>query len=190
MPEQPELLVTDVVAWRSWLDSNEDVSDGVWLVLAKKGSTTPTSLTYSQALLEALCSGWIDGQTKSKDAATYAIRFTPRRRRSLWSARNVGYVAQLTAEGRMRPRGVAEVDAAKADGRWERAYAGPATAKIPDDLAEALAARPPASAAFNALKSQERFAVLFQLMTASDDATRARRLATQLQKLETRTQED
>lgn len=126
MDQLPDpLVVRDARAWRQWLDANETASDGVWLLLAKKGATTPTSLSYQQALLEALCSGWIDGQRRARDEATFMQRFTPRRRRSIWSARNVGLVAQLIDEGRMRPRGLAEVDAAKADGRWERAYSGP-----------------------------------------------------------------
>ncbi|CAO5163483.1 hypothetical protein FAIPA1_230058 [Frankia sp. AiPs1] len=132
----PEILtVADRVAWRAWLDVNEDVSDGVWLVLAKKGTTSPTSLRYDLALEEVLCSGWIDGQKKSGDAATFQIRFTPRRKASLWSQRNTALVARLIDEGRMRPRGQAEVERAQADGRWDRAYPGAADAQIPDDLA-------------------------------------------------------
>lgn len=102
-------VVPDAAAWRAWLDAHEESSDGVWLVLAKKGTTSPTSLTYDRALDEALCSGWIDGQKRSLDAATFLQRFTPRRRASIWSARNVGIVARLVEESRMRPRGQAEV---------------------------------------------------------------------------------
>ena len=105
-------MVRDAAAWRAWLDENEDSSDGIWLMLAKR-APPPTSLSYGQALDEALCSGWIDGQLKGIDSATYRQRFTPRRRRSLWSARNVGIVARLIEEGRMRPRGFAEIDSAK-----------------------------------------------------------------------------
>ena len=130
----PELVVLDADAWRAWLVAHEDEPDGVWLVLAKKGTTEPTTLTYAQALDEALCSGWIDGQKRSRDAATFLQRFTPRRKASLWSERNIGLVATLTAAGRMRDRGQAEVDRAKADGRWDRAYAGAATATVPEDL--------------------------------------------------------
>ncbi|MCK9923817.1 hypothetical protein MXD61_18420 [Frankia sp. AgPm24] len=127
----PEILtVADRVAWRSWLDANEDVSDDVWLVLAKKGTTSPASLRYDLALEEALCSGWIDGQKKSRDAATFQIRFTPCRKASLWSQRNTTLAARLIDEGRMRPRGRAEVERAQAGGRWDRAYPGAADAQI------------------------------------------------------------
>ncbi|MFC7403305.1 YdeI family protein [Citricoccus sp. GCM10030269] len=171
------LVVKDAAAWRAWLDENEDVSDGIWLLLAKKGTTEPTSLSYQEALREALCSGWIDGQSKSIDAAVYRQRFTPRRKASLWSQRNVKLVAELIEQGRMRPRGQAEIDRAKADGRWERAYAGPATAEVPDDLAAALAASPAAAETFGRLKGQNRFAVLHRVVTAPSPASRANRLA-------------
>ncbi|OHV29662.1 hypothetical protein CC117_28680 [Parafrankia colletiae] len=175
---QPEILtVADVAAWRAWLDVNEAVSDGVWLLLAKKGTTSPTSLSYELALHEALCSGWIDGQKKSVDAATFRLRFTPRRRNSLWSLRNTGLVARLIEEGRMRPRGHAEIDRAKADGRWDRAYAGAATATVPDDLAAALAASPAAGSAFAELNRRDRYAVLHRILAAPSPSSRANRLA-------------
>ena len=171
------LVVADAAAWRAWLDANESLSDGVWLLLAKKGTTSPTSLTYAEAVDESLCSGWIDGQKRSFDAATFIERFTPRRARSLWSERNQGLVAELTAAGRMRERGQAEIDRAKADGRWDRAYAGQATATVPDDLAAALARSPEAAARFEALKRSERFAILHPLMTAPNEKVRTQRLA-------------
>ena len=102
-PEEQLLIVADAVAFRDWLRANGTVFDAVWLVLAKKGTTDPTSLTYAQALDEALCEGWIDGQKRSRDAATFMQRFTPRRRGSSWSKRNVGIADQLIADGRMRP---------------------------------------------------------------------------------------
>jgi len=170
------VVVRDAAAWRAWLDENEDSSDGIWLMLAKKGTTTPTSLSYGQALDEALCSGWIDGQLKGIDSATYRQRFTPRRRRSLWSARNVGIVARLIEEGRMRPRGFAEIDSAKADGRWDAAYAGQATIQMPDDLAAALAETPSAQAMFDTLSAQNRYAVLLRVSTARTPQTRRNRI--------------
>lgn len=173
---QDVLIVADVGAWRAWLDEHEHDSDGVWLTLAKKGTTTPTSLTYAQALDEALCSGWIDGQSKSVDAATYRRRFTPRRRRSGWSAINVTHVARLVDEGRMRPRGASEVERAKADGRWDAAYAGSATIQVPDDLIAALDADEPARATFATLNAQNRYAVLYRIATARTPETRQRRL--------------
>ncbi|MFI2754759.1 YdeI family protein [Cellulomonas sp. P22] len=171
-----ELVVADHAAWRAWLDSQEDTSGGVWLLLAKKGTVSPTALTYAEALDEALCSGWIDGQKKGNDAATFRQRFTPRRPRSMWSVRNVEHVARLTDEGRMRPRGVREVDRAKADGRWDRAYAGAATAEVPDDLTAALHSAPGAQARFDALSGQDRYTLLHRLMTAPNATVRTRRL--------------
>lgn len=183
--EAEQSVFADVAAWRAWLDDNEDTSDGIWLVLAKKGVTSPTSLTYAQALDEALCSGWIDGQARSRDQDTYMQRFTPRRKRSLWSLRNVDYVARLTAEGRMRTRGQAEIDRAKEDGRWERAYPGSASTVAPDYLIEALSASPPALAAFEALNSTERFLIISQLTTAASEKTRQARLERAVAKLST-----
>ncbi len=153
------LLVADVTAWRDWLARHVGDERGVWLTLAKKGMPSPTTLTYAQALEEALCQGWIDGQARSVDAATYRQRFTPRRSRSLWSRRNVGLVERLAAEGRMQPAGLAEVERARSDGRWDAAYAGPATIEVPAELAAALEADPAARAAFDALSSQNRYAV-------------------------------
>ena len=170
-------VVADAAAWRAWLDRHEDDSDGVWLALAKKGTTGPTTLTYAEALDEALCSGWIDGQKRSNDTATFLQRFTPRRRASLWSERNIGLVATLVAAGRMRERGQAEVDRAQADGRWDRAYAGSATATVPEDLAAALDAAPAAAALFAELDATNRYAVLHRVMTAPNATTRAARLA-------------
>jgi uncharacterized protein YdeI (YjbR/CyaY-like superfamily) len=114
----PELLVADAEAWRVWLDEHHGEPGGTWVVLAKKGTVDPTSLTFEQALDEALCQGWIDGQVRRRDEATYRQRFTPRRPRSTWSTRNIAHVERLTAAGRMRPAGLAAVDQAKADGRW------------------------------------------------------------------------
>jgi uncharacterized protein YdeI (YjbR/CyaY-like superfamily) len=172
----PELTVADASAWRTWLAEHHDDLNGVWLVLAKKGTTTPTSLTYEQALDEALCYGWIDGQVRRRDESTFKQRFTPRRARSTWSRRNVGHVERLAREGRMHPAGVAHVERAKADGRWEAAYAGQATIEMPPDLAEALAAEPRARAMFEILTSQNRYAVLYRIDTAKRSSTRARRI--------------
>ena len=174
--ESPELIVRDAAAWRDWLGENHTDPDGVWLVLAKKGTERPTSLTYDQALEEALCHGWIDGQARRRDEATYRQRFTPRRKRSAWSKRNTGIAERLGAEGRMQPAGHAEVKRAKADGRWEAAYAGPATIEVPPDLTEALAAEPKAQAMFETLNSQNRYAILYRIATAKRADTRARRI--------------
>lgn len=183
-PLPPLLTLADAAAWRAWLDENEDSSDGVWLVLAKKGTTEPTTLSYAQALDEALCSGWIDGQKGSLDAATFRQRFTPRRKQSMWSERNIGLVAGLIEAGRMRERGHAEIERAKGDGRWDRAYAGASKAEVPDDLVAALEASPSAAAAFSGLNGANRYSVLHRLMTASNATTRANRLARILAMLE------
>ncbi|MCS4275301.1 uncharacterized protein YdeI (YjbR/CyaY-like superfamily) [Mycetocola sp. BIGb0189] len=178
-----QLIVKDVLAWRTWLDANEETSDGVWLHLAKKGTVEPTTLTYGQALEEALCSGWIDGQKRSFNEATFLQRFTPRRRASMWSARNVGIIAELDTAGRIRPRGHAEVAAARADGRWDRAYAGSADVEIPEALALALAADPVIAAAFENLSASARYSILHPLITAATQKTRDARLARALAKL-------
>jgi uncharacterized protein YdeI (YjbR/CyaY-like superfamily) len=172
----PELMVPAAPAWRRWLVANHAAPDGVWLVLAKKGTTEPTSLTYAQALDEALCYGWIDGQAATRDETTYRQRFTPRRARSRWSAHNVGIISRLRAEGRMHPAGEAEVERAQGDGRWEAAYAGAAAIEVPQDLAAALIAQPRAQAMFEILTSQNRYAILFRISDAKLPATRARRV--------------
>jgi uncharacterized protein YdeI (YjbR/CyaY-like superfamily) len=175
--DDEDLVLPDAAAWRTWLDAHEDDPAGVWLVLAKKGTTEPTTLTYDQALDEALCSGWIDGQKRGRDTATFRQRFTPRRRASLWSERNVGLVAALEDAGRMRDRGRAEVDRARADGRWDRAYAGAASVVVPDDLRAALDASPAAAALFADLDGTNRYAVLHRVVTAPSATARANRIA-------------
>ena len=177
-------VLAGVAEWRAWLDANEETSDGVWLVMAKKGITSPTSLTYAQALDEALCSGWIDGQRKGNDDTTFLQRFTPRRARSLWSVRNLGIVAELIAEERMRARGFAEIEKAKADGRWERAYAGPASVVVPDDFVAALAAAPVARERFELLTSSARYPILHTIITAPNETTRAKRIERQIELLQ------
>jgi uncharacterized protein YdeI (YjbR/CyaY-like superfamily) len=174
--ELAELLLRNASAWREWLATHSEEQPGVWLVLAKKGASEPTSLSYSQALDEALCHGWIDGQVKRRDELTYRQRFTPRRARSAWSKRNVGHVERLTAERRMQPAGLEAVAQAKADGRWEAAYAPQKEIEVPDDLTVALAAEPRAQANFEMLSSQNRYAVLYRIDTAKRSDTRARRI--------------
>jgi uncharacterized protein YdeI (YjbR/CyaY-like superfamily) len=174
--ELPELLVPDAAAWRLWLDNNHAGSAGAWLVLAKKGVTRPSSLTYDQALEEAACFGWIDGQIGRRDDSTYRQRFTPRRPRSAWSVNNVALAERLITEGRMRPAGLDAVDRAKGDGSWEAAYAGSASIEVPPDLAEALARVPVAQAAFERLNRRNRYAVLYRISKPAKPAARARRV--------------
>jgi uncharacterized protein YdeI (YjbR/CyaY-like superfamily) len=150
----PELIVADADTWREWLRVHHETSTGVGLVLAKKGTTDPTTLTYDLALEEALCQGWIDGQAGRRDEGTYRQRFTPRRARSQWSARNLGIVSALLSQGRMQPAGLSQVERAKTDVRWEAAYAGQAGMEVPADLDAALTAVPGARAMFEILSSQ------------------------------------
>jgi uncharacterized protein YdeI (YjbR/CyaY-like superfamily) len=172
----PELIVRNTAAWRRWLDRNHASSTGVRLVLAKNGVTVPTSLTYAEALDLALAYGWIDGQTAKRDESTWTIRFTPRRPRSQWSKRNVGIVERLMTSEQMQPAGLAEVERAKADGRWAAAYDGSASIAVPDDLASALAENRKAAAMFERLSSQNRYAVLYRVTTAKRPETRQRRI--------------
>jgi len=174
--ELPELVVPDARAWSDWLREHHGDTAGVWLVLAKKATIEPTSLTYDEALEEALCHGWIDGQVGRRDEGTYRQRFTPRRARSAWSKRNVGIAERLVAERRMQAAGLAEIERAKTDGRWEAAYAGSATIEVPADFAESLAAEPAARELFERLDRQNRYAVLYRITTVKRPETRARRI--------------
>ena len=174
--ELPDLVVLDAAAWRRWLAANHASSAGVWLRLAKKGMNEPTQLRYAEALDEALCHGWIDGQVRRFDDASYRQRFTPRRPRSAWSQNNVANIERLLGEGRMTPAGVAAFEAARADGRLDRAYPGQASIEVPDDLAAALEAKPAARASFESLSSQNRYAVLLRIHQAARPQTRAQRI--------------
>jgi uncharacterized protein YdeI (YjbR/CyaY-like superfamily) len=171
----PELLLPDATEWRAWLEENFASSPGVRLVLHRKGGAV-TRLTYAGALDEALCYGWIDGQGSRRDEGSYLVRFTPRRSRSAWSAINVGHIARLEAEGRMRPAGQAAVAAAQADGRWEAAYRGQGTAEVPEDLAQAIAADPAAQAMFDVLTATNRYSLIYRVNLAKAKETRQRKI--------------
>jgi uncharacterized protein YdeI (YjbR/CyaY-like superfamily) len=172
----PELLVADATEWRDWLSSHHASSSGVWLVLAKKGTTLPTSLSYDQALEDAICFGWIDGQLGRRDDETFRRRFTPRSARSKWSKRNVTIAERLGSSDRMHQSGLDQVQRAKADGRWESAYAGQASAEVPVDLAAALHANPQAQAMFDELSGANRYAILYRIENAKKAETRAKRI--------------
>lgn len=176
-PELPLKGFATVAKLEAWLDEHHAGSDGIWLKIAKKDSGA-RSVTHAQAVETALCFGWIDGQSRRVDERFYALRFTPRRPRSIWSKRNVGHIERLTAEGRMRPAGLAQVEAAKADGRWEAAYDGMRDATAPDDLQAVLDAEPEVAAYWAGLSGPSRYAVLHRLQTATTPATRARRFET------------
>ena len=160
----------------SWLVEHGADTPGLYVRLAKKGADFP-SITLPELVEGLVCHGWIDGRANTLDATSYTIRVTPRRPRSVWSARNVATVAALTAAGRMRPAGLAQVEAARADGRWDRAYPGPASITVPDDLAAALDDEPVAQRAFDGLDASNRYAVLYRVHTAARPATRAKRIA-------------
>ena len=172
----PVLAFADQAALEEWLDAEHATAPGLYVRLAKKGAGVP-SVTYAELVESALCFGWIDGRSQRLDETSYLQRITPRRPRSVWSQKNVAAVEALTAAGRMRPAGLAQVEAARADGRWVRAYAGPATITVPDDLAAALAADPAAQQAFDGLDGRNRYAVLHRVATAATPQTRARRIA-------------
>lgn len=173
--ELEELVVPDAEALRAWLVEHHATSPGVWLALARKGGTA-TTLTWQQAVDEGLCFGWIDGQGRKRDEQTSLIRFTPRSRRSSWSQRNVANVARLEAAGRMQPAGRVQVEAARADGRWDKAYAPPSEAVVPDDLAAAIAAVPAAQAMLEVLTSSNRFALIHRVNAVKRAETRERKI--------------
>lgn len=171
----PQHLFPTSDAWSSWLASNHHDPTGVWLQIAKKNAPTP-SVTYDQALDTALCYGWIDGQRRALDADYFVQRFTPRRKRSLWSRRNVDKVAALSAAGLMRPPGLAEVESAKADGRWDRAYGGSSVIEVPKDFAAALAADGKAERFFATLGKGDRYRFLWRIETVKRPETRRRKI--------------
>ncbi len=164
-------------AFEEWLEAEHERSDGIWLEFAKKDSGVPT-VTYAEAVEIALCFGWIDGQLKRSDEeGFYRQRFTPRRARSRWSQINREKAEALIAAGRMRPAGLAEVERAKADGRWDDAYAPPSKMTVPDDLRAALDAVPAAAEQWDGLDRRNRYAILYQVHDAKRPETRARRIA-------------
>ncbi|MGY1827330.1 YdeI/OmpD-associated family protein [Blastococcus sp. SYSU DS0541] len=178
----PMLPFPDQPAFEAWLEAEHATAPGLYVQIARKGSGI-RSLTSAEVVESALCFGWIDGRGLRLDDSYHLLRLTPRRPRSVWSQKNVATVERLIAEGRMRPAGLAAVEAARADGRWERAYPGAATITVPDDLAAALDAEPGARAAFDALDGQNRYAVLWRVHTAATPAGRAKRVAACVERL-------
>jgi uncharacterized protein YdeI (YjbR/CyaY-like superfamily) len=179
----------DVIAFRdaaefeAWLDAHVELRVGVWLKIAKKGSGVP-SLTDDEAVDVGLCYGWISGQRKSYDETYYLQKYVPRRPRSRWSQVNVAKVEKLIAAGRMRPSVLAEVEAAKADGRWAAAYESQRNATVPPDLTAALAANQQAAQAFDALSKTQQYAVILKLVTARTAKARATQLRRAMTALE------
>jgi uncharacterized protein YdeI (YjbR/CyaY-like superfamily) len=179
----PRIPFASPAEWEQWLQDNHADSDGVWVKMARKGAGIE-SVFYPEVLESALCFGWIDGRREALDDRYFLQRFTPRRPRSRWSRINRDKAQRLIADGRMRPAGLAEVDRAKADGRWAAAYEGQRSITVPDDLQRELDARPDAKAFFAQLSSQNRYAILYRLQDAKKPQTRARRLATFVAMLE------
>ena len=171
----PVLAFASQDAWKEWLASHGAISSGIWLKFAKKASGV-ASVSKAEAIETALAFGWIDGQLNPFDEQSWLVRFTPRGARSRWSQINVATATKLLAAGRMMPAGLAEVDKAKADGRWVAAYAPQSKAEIPDDLQAALDAEPAAKAFFATLKGANRFAVLYRIHDAKTEKTRAARV--------------
>jgi uncharacterized protein YdeI (YjbR/CyaY-like superfamily) len=178
----PTLEFADQAAFEAWLEAQHATAPGLYVKIAKKGAPEP-SMTQAEMVESLLCFGWIDGRINRFDEFHYLTRVTPRRPTSIWSQRNVELVAALTAAGRMRAAGLAAVEAARADGRWERAYAGAASATVPSDLSTALAAEPAAQRAFETLDGANRYAVLWRVHTATTPASRARRIEVCVQML-------
>ena len=175
MDDDPIIYAETPAKFETWLRKNHDKVDGIWLALAKKNGTK-TSVSYVEAVEIALCWGWIDGQKRKLDDDHSLQRFTPRRPRSMWSKINVDRVAALTNAGRMQPSGQAEVDKAKADGRWDRAYDPQSTMTVPDDFAAALAKNKAAATNFDTLNRSNVFAILFRINDAKKPETRAARI--------------
>jgi uncharacterized protein YdeI (YjbR/CyaY-like superfamily) len=174
--EQPELEFASPAAFEAWLEANHASSDGIWLRFAKKGTSVQT-VVYAEALEVALCFGWIDGQVKKIDETYYKQRWTPRRERSKWSKINCGHAERLIAGGAMRPAGLAEVERAKQDGRWDAAYEPASAATVPDDLQQELDKDPQAAEFFAGLSKQNRYAITYRLQDAKKPETRQKRLA-------------
>ncbi len=165
--------------WEAWLELQHAKSKGVWLMIAKKASGVQ-SITYEQALESALCYGWIDGQKRSYDDTFFLQKFTPRRPKSVWSKINVDKVALLTKQGKMKPSGLGEVEAAKQDGRWEQAYASPSQMSVPPDFQAELDRNPAAKAFFLSLNKTNRYSFLWRITTAKRPETRRARIETSI----------
>lgn len=182
-PDDPLPMMTfeNPEEFDQWLEEHH-TSSGVWLRIFKKASDE-SGITIQEALDEALCFGWIDGQRKKYDEVSYLQKYTPRRKRSLWSKRNTEHIKRLTELGKIKPSGIREVEKAKTDGRWDRAYDPPSEMTIPEDFLEELAQKPKAKAFFETLNKTNRYEIGWQLQTAKKPETRERRMRKILEKL-------
>ncbi len=172
--ELPVISFEKAEDWRNWLEENHDNEKGVWLRFYKKGTGRPT-VNYGTALDEALCYGWIDGQSKKYDHESYLQKFTPRRSRSIWSKINIAHIDRLEKEGKMQPAGRKAVEAAKADGRWDAAYDSPKIMEVPEDFIAELSKNEKALVFFESLNKTNRYAIAWRLQTAKKPETRERR---------------
>ena len=178
----PVLAFGSAADWHEWLAGNGATAAGVWLKTAKKGAPEPT-ISYAEALEEALCFGWIDGQKGPLDGHYWLQRFTPRKPGSKWSKINTDKAATLIETGRMQPAGLHEVERARADGRWDRAYASQSTSTVPDDLRAALDANPAAAEFFETISRVNRYAILYRIHSLKRAETRARKIEQYVQML-------
>lgn len=169
--------------WEKWLSKNHDISDGIWIKFFKKDTGLAT-FTYSMALDEALCYGWIDGQANKYDEKSYLQKFTPRRKRSIWSQRNTEHVARLIKEGKMKPSGLAEIERAKSDGRWDKAYAPPSETVIPEDFLKEINKNTKAKDFWEKLNKTNKYAMIWQIEGAKKDETRIRRIKKYVEMME------
>lgn len=171
----PVKAFADDAKWNAWLLKNHVSKPGIWVKLFKKGSNTK-SITYTEALDEALCFGWIDGQSKGFDEISWLQKFTPRRAKSIWSKINREHVARLIKEKRMQPAGLKEIEAAKKDGRWEQAYDSPKNMEVPVDFLKELKKNKKAYEFFKTLNKSNTFAIGWRLQTAKKPETREKRM--------------
>jgi uncharacterized protein YdeI (YjbR/CyaY-like superfamily) len=178
----PVVSCASALHWRKWLGKNHARSSAVWLLIAKKGAQA-RSVTYAEALDEALCYGWIDGQKRAHDDSSWLQWFGPRKAKSGWSKTNTKHAQRLIRAGRMRSAGLKEIETAKRDGRWKQAYDSPARAKPPKDFLEALVKNPKAKAFFETLEKRNSYAIVYRLQTAKKPETRAKRMQTILEML-------
>jgi uncharacterized protein YdeI (YjbR/CyaY-like superfamily) len=172
--DYPVLTFQSAAAWEEWLAEHHGSEDGVWMKIAKKGTGIP-SVTQAEGVEGALLYGWIDGQARRIDDTWFVQKFTPRRKRSIWSRVNRDKVLALIEAGRMQPAGLAEIERAKADGRWDAAYEPPSANRIPDELQRELDASPAAREFFESLSSRNRYAMIHRVQTAKKPETRERR---------------
>ena len=183
MTELPEKKFASVNAWQTWLSKNHDKSKGIWMMVAKKNAGKPT-VSYAEALDVALCYGWIDGQKNAYDEQYWLQRFGPRKENSIWSKKNIEHTERLIKEGKMQPAGLRAIEAAKANGSWEKAYDAQSNMTIPDDFLKALYKNKKATAFFKTLNRTNLFPIAFRLQTAKKEETKQKRIKNIIEMLE------